>query len=1227
MPPATRREVRLSASLPHPPTDNDSHTIQASRSANFFVPNMECILENFEHFKRKHISQNREIIKANALAQTRMRELENRIHTLEAEKVQKEIETVGLTAQLTQLRHAIGCIHAGWEAIGRGLTLGVTHQHVSFKAHNFPTTSKLPPSNRVKVEPHPNASAVVKHIAAAPEGHIQTLAEEASDAEDNHRFRQQSFPNPINASSNGASTSHQQLAEWQQQFKARRAAQMRKSGASSPLIGNTSLASALNMDDAPSPMGSPELPAQLEDVVVAASASRSDSHHWSLPHVAEQAYMPSAPFEMQSEAPDGPALHERPSRQSLRRSGRKSTRRQSGYISHHDYADDYARSQSPENESASSSSQPSSDPFLPSEANSEAMEGVLVYPGHDDQPAPQPPLTDITNGRLVATSSRFGSASPYLEDHVKAADATPRKPSRTHSEGGALFSHHPYSTAAANLPPSETRTPDGRKRKVPAHEPHDPISTPARLFSAAIQATPSADVASDATADTDSETQTGRTRRVRKSINYALPKLNTKMRKPDPSDFVPASTPHRSHSNTPASARSMVGSTGNLSDIRKLHEAAALRQSPAERTSNMRSKGSPSRSSGELSRGQEEGGVRMADLFEIRQHASALADRDQGCNRRSNSNLAFWSTDGVTDTSDDESRVTSNADLGELAELEAAMSDLCTADEGKQVDTPRAPQPSMWPSRSAAQISASSSMDSMASCSSTATSNGTESKRPSLRRKTTPLPSRSRQSSVEQAMQVGAMQVGAMQVGAMQVDNASDHVSVSDLTDDTLDAAILTQQKPSSRATPPSDTSGRTAATTGSTKATMSAQSIADTKKAGERSRTVSSASSSTVLGNGRPPVASSSLAAGMKPKQRPASAGAALVGSRSVSATSGVTAIERPRTFSGTTAANAGLAQSASGNVMRPTTASSTQRASLHSALTNQTKSTPGQITPRIGAKGLPLSTTPASKDSPRLVGTPILRPTLSTSSLASESSGRSSPALSTASSSSAGTQLSITTRTSLKTQPAAMQQAKTQRPGTASSTASATVSSREGSAPRLNGSTTGISVSRPHPARSMPSLRRATEKTGVTLTPRITMRSSSSTLPAAAGGASGASTAISAATIAAFKVAKAISSTPASRAREASATAMGLGIDFSSTLDENPAGEELINLTDKIHQVLQSSSSSVANPSLSSLSSEAQSSSPTTACKTSSDDASTSAGNLAKARRTSRRVSGMTA
>ncbi|KAJ1017867.1 hypothetical protein NDA16_005183 [Ustilago loliicola] len=541
MPPATRREVRLSASLPHPSAENgDSQTMATTRSANFVMPNMDSILENFEHFKRKHISQNREIIKANAVAQTRMRELENRIQTLEAEKVQKEMETVGLAAQLAQLRHAIRCIHAGWETIGRGLSFGPIDPQTSFDPSNIASTSRLPPSNRVKVEPNPNAGAVVKHVATAPGGHIGCLPEEASHAEADDDPPRQSLAAHANGSLQAVSAARQQFNDWQHQFK---------------------------------------------------------------------------------------ALH----------------------------------------------------PYLPSEANSEAMDGVLAYRGQDEPPTLRsgsnqnhpPPLVDITNGGYASTSPLHSHVSPYLDNDARAADSTPRK-ARGHSHDSASASHFVLTTSV-NPPPSEARTPGGRKRKIPAHEPHDSMPTPARLFSAAIEATPST-AAAAAGADPDSEPQTGRTRRVRKSINYALPKLNTKMRKPDPGDLVPASTPHRSNSNTPASARGMVGSTGNLSDIRKLHEAAALRQSPAERTSNMRSKCGPGRDSGEMSRGDENGGaVRMADLFEIRQHANHLADRESNSNGRSNSRHAFWSTDGITDTSDDESRVTSNADIGELAELEAAI--------------------------------------------------------------------------------------------------------------------------------------------------------------------------------------------------------------------------------------------------------------------------------------------------------------------------------------------------------------------------------------------------------------------------------------------------------------------------------------------------------------------------------------------------------------------------
>ncbi|SPO31168.1 uncharacterized protein UTRI_05184_B [Ustilago trichophora] len=1198
MPPATRREVRLSASLPHPtPPNGASQSIDSSRSATLLIPNMESILENFEQFKRKHISQNREIIKANAVAQIRNRELEDRIQSLENEKIQNQIDTISLTNQLAQLRRAIGCIHAGWEAIGRGLALGAADS----------ISSQLPASNRVSVEPNSN-TILVRSVAKPPEGHIVSLPEESpptshyllsphSLAASDARARFTPAPEPYH---------HH---DWQQHFEALRAAQSAGTNPSQLLPANDAAISTLDIDGAPSPMGSPELPMELEDALAAAS-SRSTSRHWSLPQVEASTSMP---FETESTVSDDQESNHSANRQPLRRSGRKSSRRQSGYIPHSGYSETHSTSQSPDPDSAHSTPAPSSDPYPPSESNSETMDGILMYTGRDQAALvrssshhhPPTPFVDITNGAFASSSSLYHPTEMYMDDDPRLADATPRK-TRQASD------LHAASNIMAAIPPaSEARTPGGRKRKVPIHETHDPMPTPARLFSATIDQTPSAAVA--AAAEVEADPQTGRTRRVRKSINYALPKLNTKMRKPDPSDLVPASTPHRSNGATPASARGMIGSTGNLSDIRKLHEAAALRQSPAERTSNMRSKGSPGRVSRDASRGEDEGGARMADLFEIRQHATYLAEQKHSINAKSSTAHSFWGMDGIADTSDDDSRVTSNADLGELAELEAAMGDLCTADEVRQVDTPRAPQTSMWPSRSATQMSASSSTDSMASCSSNTTSNGTGSKRPSLRRKTTTLPSRSRQSSVEQPLQTDVAPAAN-----------------SDLVNSSRDAEPSTEPTPSVKTESSSSARALSTAPIGSTKTAPTAQTSADTKKAAERVRPGSAASTSTEQGNGRPPAPSGGLAAGMKPKQRPASAGAAMVGSRSTNASSSANAnAERPRTFSGTSAANAGLTQSTAsmGSVGRTVSSTSSQRASLHSALTNQTKATPGQATPRIGAKGLPASTTPSFKESPRFAGTPVLRPTLSTSSLASESSGRSSPALSAASTGSTGTQLSTSTRTSLKASATpATSQAKTQRPGTAGSTASSSSFPREGSTPRLKGSTssTSLNSARPQPARSMPSLRRATEKTGVTSTPRITVRSSSSTLPAAAGAANSSSGATPAASIAASKVAKAISSTTSSRAKESASTPMGLGIDFSSMLNDGSAGKELIHLTDEID--LQGSSSSSGDPS-SSFSSEAHSSSPTSASKTSSDDTSASGASLAKARRTSRRISGMTA
>ncbi|GAC93194.1 hypothetical protein PHSY_000757 [Pseudozyma hubeiensis SY62] len=1139
MPPATRREVRLSASLPDPSFNNGTtHVGEPSRSSAMLVPNMDAILDNFEQFKRKHISQNREIIKSNALHQLRIRELENRIHTLEAEKVQKQMDTVGLVAQLSQLRHAIGAIHVGWEAIGRGLTLSAGHALPSSDFNSPDFLDHLPASKRIAIEPNPNASAVVRSIARAPEGHIECLQEEDPSTDGN---QQPMTPPPSSkldthtdglhseAWQHGSDDTREAPCHWTHDLKSR----------------TFDPTAEFRLDPAPSPLRSSELTSELGKLMMTSKLGPAPQS-WSFSHVEAPLATPSFDFDMH-DIPLEHKLGHDSATHALRKSGRKSSRRQSGYFSQ----DDLVGSEALDSDHPQAT--PSSDPYMPSKANSETMEGLLIYRGADaplvgarpsSHRRPSTPLLDITNADHESSSSLQPRSSSHIpiDDASRNADVTPRKKRQPSRESIRTSRTEPRASCDAQL--AESRTPGGRKRKIPNNDPHEPMPTPARLFSAAIDANHS--TLASAPADEDSEPHTGRTRRVRKSINYALPKLNTKMRKPDPGDLVPASTPHRSKSNTPELNRSMIGSTGDLSDIRRLHEAASLRHSPAERTLRMRS-AHPSNNIVSTHISDDDSGVRMADLFEIRQHPRQGSAHAPGSDATSSYAHANWNgnLDGLTDTSDDDSRATSNADLGELAELEAAMGDLCTADHTQQqVDTPRAPQPSMWPSRSSTEMSASSSTDSNLSRASSMTSNATATRRPSLRRKTTPLPSRSRQSSAEQPLSSGSVA-------------GSDPPSSSGDRSEDPSVANAVQRDPNLS----TSVESKSALAIYGRKGPDDAKKINASSAGSEHSRATSGASSSTVLGNERPPLPASGLAAGMKPKQRPASAGAAPVGrATSVSATPGHS-VDRPQTFSGTTAVKANLMQAAAlssttGSIGRSGSSVSTQRASLHSALMNRDKATPGQTTPRIGAKGLVSSSTPSAKESPRTIrGIPILRPTPSTSSLTSESSGRSSPALSAASISSNGTRLSTSTRTSQKAAggTATAQSVRSQRPGTAGSCSSSSSSLSQDSALRLNGSVSATgagsnSSARPYPTRSMPSLRRASEKAAVTSTPRITVRSSSSTLPAVPKSSAANGSTHSATSIAASKVAKAISASAGARSQDSTLTTMGLGIDFNT-------------------------------------------------------------------------------
>ncbi|WFC96441.1 hypothetical protein MBRA1_003098 [Malassezia brasiliensis] len=108
--PVTRRESRAS----HTGADTGVH--------------LEQILDNFEQcasradpVRRKHIAQNRDIVRANTLAQLRIRELESRVLALEQERAEHVLAEGKQKAQLRRLEYALECVRVGWETMAQGL--------------------------------------------------------------------------------------------------------------------------------------------------------------------------------------------------------------------------------------------------------------------------------------------------------------------------------------------------------------------------------------------------------------------------------------------------------------------------------------------------------------------------------------------------------------------------------------------------------------------------------------------------------------------------------------------------------------------------------------------------------------------------------------------------------------------------------------------------------------------------------------------------------------------------------------------------------------------------------------------------------------------------------------------------------------------------------------------------------------------------------------------------
>lgn len=79
--------------------------------------------------RRKHIAQNRDIVRANTLAHLRIRELETRVLALEQERAEQVLRTGQQNAQVRRLEYALECVRVGWDTMAQGLAEAGVHAH------------------------------------------------------------------------------------------------------------------------------------------------------------------------------------------------------------------------------------------------------------------------------------------------------------------------------------------------------------------------------------------------------------------------------------------------------------------------------------------------------------------------------------------------------------------------------------------------------------------------------------------------------------------------------------------------------------------------------------------------------------------------------------------------------------------------------------------------------------------------------------------------------------------------------------------------------------------------------------------------------------------------------------------------------------------------------------------------------------------------------------------
>ncbi|PWN31144.1 heavy metal translocatin [Jaminaea rosea] len=126
---------------------------------------MDYVLEHLEQFKRKHIAQNRDVIKSNAFLQIRIRELEERIQQLEAERNRVHFENCQLRS-----RGGSDAARRVWLDLGRAM---------GFMDPSSSSSSQRLANQHITLDPDALPPGIARAVAKAPE--IEQIREELEE--------------------------------------------------------------------------------------------------------------------------------------------------------------------------------------------------------------------------------------------------------------------------------------------------------------------------------------------------------------------------------------------------------------------------------------------------------------------------------------------------------------------------------------------------------------------------------------------------------------------------------------------------------------------------------------------------------------------------------------------------------------------------------------------------------------------------------------------------------------------------------------------------------------------------------------------------------------------------------------------------------------------------------------------------------------------------------------